>query len=137
MKFKKKLVSRIKELREENNMNQQELADLVGVSRQTIYYMEKGSYNPSLTLSFKIAEIFNETIEDIFYYQPEIRDILGNKTLDETIEITKKTGISLDKIAKLKEINDEQLTERFTKSELAKLSQALGMKFEDLFLEDK
>ena len=64
LKFKKKLVSRIRELRDQLNMNQKDLADLLGVSRQTIYYLEKGSYNPSLSLSFKISKVFNKSIEE-------------------------------------------------------------------------
>lgn len=136
MKFKKKMVSRIKELREESNISQQELAELVGVSRQTIYYMEKGSYNPSLTLSFKIAEIFNRSIEDIFFFEPEIKDVLGNKTFDETLEISKKSGVSLEKLALLKEINDKQLSKTFTESELEKVSGAIRLKFEDLFFDE-
>ena len=136
MKFKKKIVSRIKELREESKISQQELAELVGVSRQTIYYMEKGSYNPSLTLSFKMAEIFKKPIEDIFYFEPEIKDILGNKTFDETLEISKKSGVTLEKLALLKDIIDIQLSTTFTKSELEKVSEAIGLKYEDLFFDE-
>jgi putative transcriptional regulator len=48
-------------------MSQAELSDLVGVSRQTIVAVEKGNYTPSLDLAFKIAEIFNLRIEEIFF----------------------------------------------------------------------
>lgn len=47
-------------------MTQQELADLVGVSRQTIMQLEKNRYNPSLQLAYAIADVFGITIEEIF-----------------------------------------------------------------------
>jgi putative transcriptional regulator len=50
-----------------DEMSQAELSDLVGVSRQTIVAVEKGNYTPSLDLAFKIAEIFNLRIEEIFF----------------------------------------------------------------------
>jgi putative transcriptional regulator len=51
-----------------NEMTQQELADKVGVSRQTIVAIEKGNYSPSLELAFKIAHVFNVPLEDVFSY---------------------------------------------------------------------
>ncbi len=53
-----------------NEMTQQELADKVGVSRQTIVAIEKGNYSPSLELAFKIALVFNEPLEEVFSYTP-------------------------------------------------------------------
>lgn len=62
-----KLSNRLKELRfEQNGMSQQELADLIGVSRMTIYSIEKDKYVPSTVLALKIARIFNTTVEEIF-----------------------------------------------------------------------
>lgn len=52
-------------------MNQQTLARLVGVRRETIGHLERGSYNPSLKLAWDIAEVFNVPIEDIFQYVKE------------------------------------------------------------------
>jgi putative transcriptional regulator len=52
-------------------LTQQELADKLNVSRQTIVAIEKGNYSPSLELAFKIAAVFNCTIEDVFTYQPQ------------------------------------------------------------------
>lgn len=49
-------------------MTQEDLADKVEVTRQTIIAIEAGKYNPSLELAFKISRIFNEKIEDIFEY---------------------------------------------------------------------
>lgn len=58
--------NRIKEFRAINNMNQEELANLVGVRRETIGNLEKGRYNPSLVLAWNIAKVFGVMIEDIF-----------------------------------------------------------------------
>ena len=58
--------TRIKELRARYNLTQDELADKVGVTRQTMLYMEKGKYNPSLVLAYKVAKALNSTIEEVF-----------------------------------------------------------------------
>jgi putative transcriptional regulator len=65
------LETRIKELREENGITQQGLADIVDVTRQTILFLEKGKYNPSLRLAWKIAEVFNKSIEEVFSFDDE------------------------------------------------------------------
>lgn len=59
----------IKETRLKYNLTQDELAEQLNVSRQTIISLEKGRYNPSITLAFKLARIFKCTIEDIFLYE--------------------------------------------------------------------
>jgi putative transcriptional regulator len=51
-----------------NNLTQEDLANTVGVTRQTVIAMEKGKYNPSLELAFKIARYFKVNIENIFIY---------------------------------------------------------------------
>jgi putative transcriptional regulator len=51
-----------------NEMTQQELADKVNVTRQTIASIEKGKYSPSLELAFKIALVFNKPLEEVFTY---------------------------------------------------------------------
>ncbi len=127
------MVTRIKELRDERNLKQQELAGLVGVSRQTIYFLEKGSYNPSLTLSLKIAEIFNKTIEEIFYFEPIIKDVLGRKTLDELEDISEKLGVNTERLIMLKDLNDDQLLNNFNEKELFKIAQAIGESFDAIF----
>ena len=59
----------VRKLRFNNDeMTQQELADKVGVTRQTIVAIEKGKYSPSLELAFKISRVFNATLEDVFSY---------------------------------------------------------------------
>ena len=59
--------NRIKVLRAERNMTQEELAIEVQVSRQTINAIEKGKFDPSLPLAFKISRLFALAIEDIFH----------------------------------------------------------------------
>jgi len=135
-RFNKKLVSRIKELREEQKISQQDLAKSVGVSRQTIYYLERGASNPSLTLSLDISKILNKPIEEIFYYEPVVIDILGNKTVDEMDEIAEITGINLEKILNLRKIDDNQLSELYSKEELLRIAEAFGVEDKELFLED-
>ena len=63
--------TRIKELRARYNLTQDELADKVGVTRQTMLYLEKGKYNPSLVLAYKVAKALNSTIEEVFIIQEE------------------------------------------------------------------
>lgn len=58
--------NKLKVLRAEQDLSQAELAKLIGVSRQTINAIETGKYDPSLPLAFKLARLFNLSIEDIF-----------------------------------------------------------------------
>ena len=58
--------NRIKELRARNNLTQLELASKVGVRRETIVFLEKGKYNPSLKLAHDIAKVFGLSIETVF-----------------------------------------------------------------------
>ena len=62
------LSTRIKEYREIHNLKQSELAELVGVRRETIVNLEQGKYNPSLKLAMDIAKIFHTTVEEVFSY---------------------------------------------------------------------
>ncbi len=63
--------TRIRQFREERGWTQEQLAEMVGVTRQTILFLEKGKYNPSLRLAYKIAQAFKLTIEDVFSFQDE------------------------------------------------------------------
>lgn len=56
----------LKVIREARGMTQQELADLVGVRRETILHLENNRYNPSLELALKISAIFDKTVEELF-----------------------------------------------------------------------
>ena len=63
--------NRIRVYRAMYGMTQEELAKRVGVTRQTIIAIEKGRYDPSLSLAFKIAKALNAKIEDIFIYEED------------------------------------------------------------------
>jgi putative transcriptional regulator len=65
-----KLYNRISVLRAERSLTRQDLADALGVNYQTIGYMERGDYNPSLELVFRISEFFGLPIETIFSREP-------------------------------------------------------------------
>lgn len=67
----KMLDNKISVYRAEKKMTQQELADAVGVSRQTILSIEKNRYNPSLILAIKIAKVLDKPIMDVFDYKEE------------------------------------------------------------------
>ncbi len=60
--------TRIKELRARHNLSQQELADIVGVRRETILFTESGKYNPSLKLAYQIAQALQADIEEVFVF---------------------------------------------------------------------
>lgn len=59
------------ELRKERNMQQAELAELVGVRRETIGKLENGKYNPSLKLAMDIAKVFGKSVEEVFLFLDE------------------------------------------------------------------
>ena len=68
-RVKSAISNRIRNLRFENGeMTQQALADVVGVTRQTIVAIEKGNYSPSLEVAFRIARAFDQTLEDVFQF---------------------------------------------------------------------
>jgi len=61
--------TRIKELRARYDLTQEDLARKVGVRRETIVFLEKGKYNPSLKLAYDVAKTLNSTIEEIFIFE--------------------------------------------------------------------
>ena len=63
--------TKIQELRKANKVSQAELADEMGVTRQIIISLEKGRYNASLELAFKIAKYFGKTIEEVFIFEED------------------------------------------------------------------
>jgi len=63
--------TRIKELREGLGLTQEALAKKVDVTRQTILFMEKGKYNPSLRLAYRVARVLGKPIEEIFSFEDE------------------------------------------------------------------
>ncbi len=68
------MYNRIKELRARFNLTQDELAKKVGVRRETIVFLEKGKYNPSLKLAHNISKTFEMAIEDVFLFEEDMLD---------------------------------------------------------------
>ncbi len=66
----RKIYNRIAVLRRERNISRQELSDIVGVNAQTVGYLEREEYNPSLDLAFRISEYFGMPVEFIFSVEP-------------------------------------------------------------------
>lgn len=66
------LKTKLKEYRAKYDMKQGELADLVGVRRETIIRLEKGLYNPSLKLAMDIAKVLHTTVEELFSFDDEM-----------------------------------------------------------------
>jgi putative transcriptional regulator len=68
----KKMKNKLKEFRfHNNNQTQEDLAKVLGISRQTVIAIEKGKFNPSVKLGLKIAHYFNCNVEDIFHLEKE------------------------------------------------------------------
>ena len=72
----------LRELRAGRGWSQGELADRLGVSRQTVNALETGKYDPSLPLAFKIADVFKMPIEKLFF--PDGREVPASRTLRRT-----------------------------------------------------
>ena len=70
------IMNTIRQLRfQRGEMTQKDLAKFVGVSRQTICAIEGGKYSPSLEVAFRIANILCASLEDVFYYEPDIEGL--------------------------------------------------------------
>lgn len=65
------LITKLKEYREQAGLKQAELAERVGVRRETIVNLERGKYNPSLKLAMDIAKVFHTTVEELFSYSDD------------------------------------------------------------------
>lgn len=65
------LKTKLKEYRLMKNMKQEDLAEKVGVRRETIVNLERGRYNPSLKLAMDISNVFSCTVEDLFFFEEE------------------------------------------------------------------
>jgi len=130
LRLKTRLVSKIKDLRiEKNNTTQQELADAVGVSRQTISYIESGEYNPSLKIAHDIAAFFGKTIDDIFDYEPVIKIKREEFNLTQE-QLAMLIGVSIEEIKKLE--NDDYFNEEPPEF-LEKVVKQLNCEIDDLF----
>ena len=69
--MKEYVINNVSSLRKEREITQEELARAIGVSRQTVVAIEKGSYTPSLLLGLKIAKFFKRRVEEVFQYTYE------------------------------------------------------------------
>jgi len=136
LKFKKKIKSGVKDIRNEKNLTQKELADLVGVSRQTIHYIEKGDYNPSLILAFKIADVLKTPVNSLFYRESIIKDEINSLSIGESKQITDKLSMDRDRFESLSEIREEDLLNKFSRKELQKIAKELEYSFDELFEAD-
>ncbi|MGA1032466.1 MAG: helix-turn-helix transcriptional regulator [Aquiluna sp.] len=65
------VANRVEDLRARNNLSRQELAEQVGVHYQTIGYIERGEYSPSLVLALRIASVLGASVEEIFWLDEE------------------------------------------------------------------
>ena len=72
------LKTKMYEFRKAMNMQQSDLADLVGVRRETIGKLENGKYNPSLKLAMDIAKVFGKTVEEVFEFSDDEEDYEDN-----------------------------------------------------------
>jgi putative transcriptional regulator len=129
------MVSRVKELREALNMSQKELSEQVNVSRQTIYHLEKGTYNPRMDLSLKLRETLGKPVEEIFSLEPIITDLIGKKTTNELEDIAKEVDLSFEDLYKLKNLDESELLNEFSEEQLQDIADAFGVDFEELFIE--
>jgi len=78
----RRIYNRISTLRQERGISRKELAEKIGVNFQTVGYLERGEYNPSLDLAFRISEYFHLPIDFIFSTQPQkplSEELLGQK----------------------------------------------------------
>jgi len=66
-----KLTTRVKEFRLQKGLTQEQLAEKVGVRRETIIHLENGRYNPSLKLAFQISRVLEEPLENLFSFSEE------------------------------------------------------------------
>ncbi len=80
--------SRIEELRSRAGLSRQELADAVGVHYQTVGYLERGEYAPSLALALRIAQLLGVRVEDLFSLEPFAAD--GSSATDSTTATTEE-----------------------------------------------
>lgn len=63
------MINRVRQLREERGLTQQELGELVGVSRQSIAAIEKGKFDPTVWLAYDLSRVFGITIEELFDFE--------------------------------------------------------------------
>lgn len=128
MRLKTRLVSKIKELREKSNfLSQESLADAIGVTRQTISYIEKGEYNPSLKIAHDLSKYFKMSIDEIFDYEPVLKIEIEKSNLTRE-DLALILGIDVEDLKKLERGEYDTLPE-FAE----KLAEKLGCDKDDFF----
>ncbi|MFX0056933.1 MAG: helix-turn-helix transcriptional regulator [Candidatus Hodarchaeota archaeon] len=130
-----KIISRIKDLRNELGLNQQDLADRIGVTRQTIYFLEKGTYNPSLTISFRIAEVLKKPLGEIFFQVPIIKEKIEDKSIKQVKEFAEKQGMDYELLVSMGDLDEKDLLKKFSRIQLEEIAKFLEMDFNDLFID--
>jgi putative transcriptional regulator len=83
--------TRIKELRARYDLTQEDLAKKIGVRRETILFIEKGNYNPSLNLAHDIAKALQTTIDDLFIFE-ENNSVSASKGREAMVKSSDRTG---------------------------------------------
>ncbi|NVM05074.1 MAG: helix-turn-helix domain-containing protein [Candidatus Helarchaeota archaeon] len=126
VRLKRKLVSKIKKLRAERGITQEQLAQAVDVTRQTISYLEKGEYNPSLKIAHDIAKFFEKSIDEIFNYEPILKIKREEFNLSQE-QLAMLIGISTDDLQKLENEEYDNPPEFITK-----IAKQLNCEVEDL-----
>jgi len=117
----------MKSLRAESGDTQEKLAEIIGVSRQTISYLEKGEYNPSLKIAHDIAKHFGKPIDEIFTFDPFIKIKREQFNLTQE-QLATLIGNKLEEIKKLENDEYEDIP-KFAE----KLAKQLNCSIEDLF----
>ncbi len=119
----------MKSLRAESGETQEQLAEIIGVSRQTISYLEKGEYNPSLKIAHDIARHFGKSIDEIFTFEPIL--VIKREQFNLTQEqLAILIGISVENINKLE---NEEYENKPNFAE--KLAKQLNSTIDELFEE--
>jgi len=111
VRLRRKLVSNMKKLRAEKKITQEQLAEAIGITRQTISYLEKGEYNPSLKIAHDIAKFFDKAIDEVFQYESILKIKREQFNLSQD-QLATLIGVNVKEIIKLEnEDFDDSATE--------------------------
>ena len=72
-----------------------------------------------------------------FFFEPVIKDLMGSKTLDELDEMAEAIEMSVEKFMNLRKIDEDKVSKMYTEDELIKISEVLGVEFEELFIKEE
>ncbi len=127
VRLRRKLVSNMKKLRAEKKITQEQLAEAIGITRQTISYLEKGEYNPSLKIAHDIAKFFDKAIDEVFQYEPILKIKREQFNLSQD-QLATLIGVNVKEIIKLENEEFDEIPVFATK-----LAQQLNCTLDDLF----